>query len=318
MSEVGEVDPLEEIAGKPAGKTRRGLTRLSPLLYLAGVAAALATVLWGLPALFQALGDGQKPPLDTPESVQSALPGGQSEVQLEPSISPAPAPTVGKDGVPVDAVFPDEVYPAMIRALREQWGDGSDPKLSEDVASNPLIYSVASLNGAKMPDLSRLSASPINGSFEPGDGVTFRDSSGNAVISFYLDNLAIRSGDDRRKAFSYVSMAPIGDGRSPVTARQISDMKESANLIAFLLFTGRGGSDVAGYFDGGKAPQIPDGMPVMGFYQTAFVVTDYARPADGVYIAVQPVGAPQSLTIKFEARGPAFAATDILLTEEVR
>lgn len=318
MSEVGEVDPLEEIAGKPAGKTRRGLTRLFPLLYFAGVATVLVAVLWGIPALFQALGDGQEGSLDATKPVQYALPGGQSEVQLEPFISPAPAPTVGEGGVPVDAVFPDEVYPAMIRALREQWGDGSNPKLSGDVASSPLIYSVASLNGAKMPDLSRLSASPINGSFEPGDGVTFRDSSGNAVISFYLDNLAIRSGDDRRKAFSYVSMGPLDDGRSPITARQISSMKESANLIAFLLFTGRGSSDVAGYFDGGQAPQIPDGISVLDFYQTAFVVTDYARPADGVYIAVQPVGAPQSLTIKFEARGPAFAATDILLTEEVR
>ena len=227
-------------------------------------------------------------------------------------------PGIADDGTVTDEPFDDEFFGYVLKELRAEWGDGTSPHLNDSIATHSLIYSVENLN-QPMPNISALWAKQVSGSLDAADGIAFKDKNDKTVITFYFDNTAIRQGDDNFIRFAYTSIdqSYINSGRVPLMKNDVTSLKDSANLMAYSLYTtGGDASSIAGYFPQGATPSAP-AVSKMESYKPLFIATDYSQPADGVYITVQPMGADQTMTFKFVSSGTGYAPANIFTGEAV-
>lgn len=245
----------------------------------------------------------------------------QTEEASQDTGNPEPVtvePGISEDGTVTDEPFDDEFYGYVLKELRTQWGDGTKPHLSDSIATHSLVYSVENID-QPMPNLSALSASQVSGSLDAADGITFKDKSGKTIITFYFDNTAIRKGDDNFIRFAYTSIdqSYISSGRVPLLKNDVTSLKDSANLMAYSIYTtGGNASSIAGFFPPGATPSAPS-VKKMDSYKPLFIATDYSQPADGVYVIVQPMGISQTITFKFVATGTGYAPATIFTGEAV-
>ena len=249
-------------------------------------------------------------PSPSPTEEASQDTGNPEPVVVEPGIS--------EDGAVTDEPFDDEFYGYVLKELRTQWGDGTKPHLSDSIATHGLVYSVENID-QPMPNLSALSASQVSGSLDAADGITFKDKSGKTIITFYFDSTAIRKGDDNFIRFAYTSIdqSYISSGRVPLLKNDVTSLKDSANLMAYSIYTtGGNASYIAGFFPPGATPSAPS-VKKMDSYKPLFIATDYSQPADGVYVIVQPMGISQTITFKFVATGTGYAPATIFTGEAV-
>lgn len=249
-------------------------------------------------------------PSQDPTEEASQESGNPEPVAVEPGIS--------EDGTVTDEPFDDEFYGYVLKELRTQWGDGTKPHLSDSIATHSLVYSVENID-QPMPNLSALSASQVSGSLDAADGITFKDKSGKTIITFYFDSTAIRKGDDNFIRFAYTSIdqSYISSGRVPLLKNDVTSLKDSANLMAYSIYTtGGNASSIAGFFPPGATPTAPS-VKKMDSYKPLFIATDYSQPADGVYVIVQPMGISQTITFKFVATGTGYTPSTIFTGEAV-
>lgn len=249
-------------------------------------------------------------PSQEPTEEASQESGNPEPVTVEPGIS--------EDGTVTDEPFDDEFYGYVLKELRTQWGDGTKPHLSDSIATHSLVYSVENID-QPMPNLSALSASQVSGSLDAADGITFKDKSGKTIITFYFDSTAIRKGDDNFIRFAYTSIdqSYINSGRVPLLKNDVTSLKDSANLMAYSIYTtGGNASSIAGFFPPGATPTAPS-VKKMDSYKPLFIATDYSQPADGVYVIVQPMGISQTITFKFVATGAGYTPATIFTGEAV-
>lgn len=249
-------------------------------------------------------------PSQAPTEEASQESGNPEPVTVEPGIS--------EDGTVTDEPFDDEFYGYVLKELRTQWGDGTKPHLSDSIATHSLVYSVENID-QPMPNLSALSASQVSGSLDAADGITFKDKSDKTIITFYFDSTAVRKGDDNFIRFAYTSIdqSYISSGRVPLLKNDVTSLKDSANLMAYSIYTtGGNASSIAGFFPPGATPTAPS-VKKMDSYKPLFIATDYSQPADGVYVIVQPMGISQTITFKFVATGAGYTPATIFTGEAV-
>lgn len=249
-------------------------------------------------------------PSQDPTEEASQESGNPEPVMVEPGIS--------EDGTITDEPFDDEFYGYVLKELRTQWGDGTKPHLSDSIATHSLVYSVENVD-QPMPNLSKLSASQVSGSLDAADGIAFKDKNGKTIITFYFDNTAVRKGDDNFIRFAYVDIdqSYIYSGRVPLMRNDVKSLKDSANLMAYSIYTtGGNASSIAGFFPPGATPSAPS-VKKLDSYKPLFVATDYSQPADGVYVIVQPMGLNQIMTFKFVATGTGYTPASIFTGEAV-
>ena len=138
---------------------------------------------------------------------------------------------------------------------------------------------------------------------------------GNELIR-YLETLGVKFGGDLN-AYTSIDQSYINSGRVPLMKNDVTSLKDSANLMAYSLYTtGGDASSIAGYFPQGATPSAPAASK-MESYKPLFIATDYSQPADGVYITVQPMGADQTMTFKFVSSGTGYAPASIFTGEAV-
>ena len=165
-------------------------------------------------------------------------------------------PGISEDGTVTDEPFDDEFYGYVLKELRTQWGDGTQAPPKRLHRNSQPHLSVENID-QPMPNLSALSASQVSGSLDAADGITFKDKSGKTIITFYFDSTAIRKGDDNFIRFAYTSIdqSYISSGRVPLLKNDVTSLKDSANLMAYSIYTtGGNASSIAGFFPPGGYP----------------------------------------------------------------
>lgn len=204
-----------------------------------------------------------------------------------------------------DELKGDELYAYLVENLRKEWGDGSAPKLTSETSTNSLIYSFE--NVTDLPNINELYAKVSSEDVDSGmGGVNFYTSEGKPVVSFYLDDTAIRHGDQGFLRVSRVTFHSLLDHkpkRLPLSNRMAATLKTDVNKMAKSLFSPTAKSRDERWAKYKKLfvdrkVVSEDFLPV-AYYEPLYLFIDYAEPANGIYVKCQPSLGRQAMLVKY-------------------
>ena len=303
LTELGEEAPKGAKKSKKSGFLRRwwkGLSKSDRRFYAIAFLVVLVAV--GL-LVFSAIRSNQPVEDDVVDIVEgeSTDEGLEGDGRLDEEVGEV----VDVQPMSGDFLPGDEMFAIFVKLIREEWGDGSNPKVTNETSTNSLVYSFRGVTD--LPDINKLYARVAPEEVDGGmGGVTFYTPEGKSVVSFFFDNTAIREGDQgllRASRVTFYSLEGHNPKRLPLSNRTSANLKTEVNKMCKAVFSPTAKSKVdrwAKYkrlFVGERV--VAENFLPVSYYEPLYLFTDYAEPSDGIYVKCQPSLGAQAMLVKF-------------------